>query len=335
MKSLTINEKRYWRIVAAIVGSFFLFVSLWTAVDAVYKRQSIERNKISYRINKISNYELLLKNGETTSANKINAADIDKVKIVFDYLISVSEFFNSSSSHYVVASLNSIDKNEVELIMKDTYNLSNEEQISDGVSNYKIKESVEINYEMYRSLIKDLDPKKKYVLEVVMSVRNEIDLLNISTSYIENNEISFSLPISDDYIEIKAESNYLDKAINYDVLVDKSNNYLLLIMSILVSIFVLPITIYSYIEIYKLSSFAYYDKKLKKIHKENKAKLIELNSKPQFKEDLLMDINSFDNLNEISKELDLDIYYYIDEYKNQISYTVVSSKMIYRYILYI
>lgn len=335
MKSLTINEKRYWRVIAAIIGSFFLFVSLWTGIDSINKGQNVEREKINYRINKASKYEVLLKNGELTTTKDLKGSDIDKVKINFEYLISISEFFNSSSSHYVVASLKSIDADKTETIMENTHNLSNEEQKKDGISSYKIKETVEIDYDIYKAASQELDSKKDYVLEVVMHIRNEIDLLNISTSYIENNEIKFSLPISDNYIEIEAEASYLDKAINYGVLVDKDNNYLLLIISILIIVFVLPISIYSYKEIYRLSTYAYYDKKVKKIHKENRDNLVELMSKPKFESELIMDINSFDNLKEISKDLGLSIYFYADEYKNQISYTVVSSKMVYRYILYI
>ncbi len=332
MRQFTTNEKKYWRIVTAIVSLFFIIVAFWTIIDALSPEVSVGSKNTKYRISTSVNHGYILKSGEVSSSKSELLNRIAKIQLNFDYDISMSDYFNAEASYFIKAEVKEKDDNDYKIVAEETLKLVNQPITNDGVSNFNIKDKMIIDYVHFNNMAKS---NKEYVLTVSMFVKNKLDILSSNDSTLENSMISIDIPLAKEKIEVEGARQFSDKTLSTNLYIEKPANYLLVIMSVLTIVFVLPLAIASFKEVYRLTSYGYYEKKLGYIKKKYSKKIVEMDKRPTFNPTLTIDVKGIDELAEISKELSLPIQSYTDDEKSQIIYSVVGLKMTYRYILHI
>lgn len=332
MRQFTTNEKKYWRIITSILSLFFIMVAIWSIFGALSSEASVESRNTKYRITTASNHGFILKNGELSSSKEAARNQISKIDIIYEYSISMSEYFNSGATYYIKTTVNKKTGSKLESINEDTVKLVNVPIENDGVGTFTLNEKLTIDYSYFSKFIQD---EANYFISVSMFVDNKIDIISDNNSFLEKNVVSLNIPLTGEKIEIESTRQFADKTISSNLYVEKPANYLLVIISVLTIVFVLPLTISSFKEVYRLTSYSYYEGKLRYINKKYAKAIVEMEKRPTFNPTMTIDVKGIDELSEISKELSLPMQSYTDDDKSQIIYSVVGLKMTYRYILHI
>lgn len=328
MRALNLKEKTYWRIIAAITSGFFIAVLFWSIASTLSREVKLSTTSTKYRLSSSSSYSVVLKNGQETVSSEYKASQIDKIKIAFDYDISFTDFFNIDSTNYIKA----IVKSKDEILKEETLALNNEKKSQEGTSHFNIKEQIEIDYAYFNSFVQDKEGE--YNLEILFSINNNLEVLSDDSSLIEKTSSSVIIPLNVEEVKIAdVPTRYMDKELNSNLSELVEVNYPLIIISLLLIIALLPLFLKSYLEVYRLTNFGSYDRRLNKINKKYSKLIINSEKKPLINSDQRIDVKSFEDLLSISKDLAVPITAYSDNSKNEVIYTVIGLKMTYVYTL--
>ncbi len=267
-------------------------------------------------ITKNATYEVYLKDNPYYNQNPLNtnayvANSIDYLNIYFDY--NYGETNAHSYSYNITAEIIGYVDNINEPIWNKKFILTNPTTKNINQNKFNIKEKTTINYSYYNNLVSSYENSYNIVLDanLLISLNIEIDG--------KKDSIELNMPLTK--TTTKIIPNYQETNSITTSKEQFNSNYLIGIILLLTSIFII------FIKKSKTSNLNY----SKKILKEYKDLIIEVNNKPNITNLNILKVNNLEDLIYIAEQNNLNIIYY--KTINTYNFYVIINNYVYSYEL--
>lgn len=298
-----------------------------------------ERSGLDYRVYLKPNpyfTEAFLGKGRQYIANLIDYVDID-----FNYNFNASDFIDYNYRYMVKADITVHEKGDAsKVLFKKSETLIPEKNMNYVNSNsYMIRENVKIDYDKYNSVVaafkKDyslaLESNLKITLYVFMNGTYE----KIEQPLSSSQTMTLSMPLTEQTINIGMNYQEINDAdIVEEVSIVETTNkiyFALFGISVIIALFVTVKTV-RFINKIRVKGTEY-DRILSRILKDYEGVVARVKKVPDFSNNTLVELETFDEILDISERLDKPILF-IEMHKHQKSwFLVVNNNEIYKYVL--
>ncbi len=194
------QEKRKRRVFLSVIIFFigFLFLGLF------YMNKNIQKDPL-YQFQNETYYEVTLKPNHYFYNNKIDANhyyianSIQSIDLYFNYYLKSKK--NENYSYDIIATLKSYAENGTKLIWTKDFNLKNVNNINQEEIN--IKENYHLDYSYYVNYVKSFQEYYNIKTETYLYVQLHIKMNDENNPY-----VLFTIPISENIIEIEMEEDH-------------------------------------------------------------------------------------------------------------------------------
>lgn len=298
-----------------------------------------ERSGLDYRVYLKPNpyfTETFLGKGRQYIANLIDYVDID-----FSYNFNASDFIDYNYRYMIKSDVTVYEKGDASKVLyKKSETLVPEKTLNFVNSNsYMIRENVKIDYDNYNSIVasfkKDyslaLESDLKVTLYVFMNGKYE----KIEQPLSSSQTMSLSMPLTEQTININMNYKEINDAdiVEEVSIVETANKiyYALFIISAIIAA-LFAVKAVRFINKIRVKGTEY-DKILSRILKDYEGVVARVKKVPDFSNNTLVELETFDEILDISERLDKPILF-IEMHKHQKSwFLVVNNNEIYKYVL--
>lgn len=332
MRALNLKEKTYWRILTSIVTIFLLFVMTGTVIDELINTYRFEEKTVNYRIESKVDHSFILKDGNLSNIDYVDIKELDKLQLDFNYRISMSEYFYPQSNYEVTIDFKKYDEGIAELIDTDIIKLETSAFEDEASTSYVLEELVILDSDKLSVLNSS---GQIHLISVELKSKTDLLLFNYGANIKENSILRLEIDLNEDALTVRPTGDHAFKTKHLNTPISREINKPLIIICAVFFLLLLPLTLISLKEVYNLTSFAEYERKLKYIKRVYGREILSIANKPEFDEMKTIDIKNIDELALISQELELPIQSYVNDAQSYVTYSVVGKKITYRYNLHI
>lgn len=306
---------------------------------------SSKENKITYVEKGNADYQVFLKENNyyeekyLSKNNRIIASLINTINVDFDYEMKTEEKINYDYSYEIIGELYIYDKQDSNKpLHKKIYNLDKGELKKVNQTNIAINEDVVIDYDEYNKYFNSfkgtygLNSVGKLVVKMIVTTDAYEDESNKKNF---QNELSVSIPLSEQTIDISIVSNNINNSNVIDIK-KVSNITIFEIISLCLIVILLMIVIIKFIKlIIKLNNLKKdpYEKELNKILKEYDSIIVKALSSFVEKTDKVVRVANFKELLDAQKVYNIPILFYEVEKGNKSYFVLKDNETVYRFTL--
>ena len=298
-----------------------------------------ERSNLDYRVYLKENpyfTEPYLGKGKQYIANLINYVDVD-----FNYNFNASDYINYTYRYLIKADVSVYEKGDTSKVLyKKSDTLVPEKTMKYNNSNsYMIRENLQVNYAKYNEIVSSF--KKDYSLALESDLKITLYVFMNGTSDKVQQPLSssqtmvLSMPLTEQTINIGMnykEVNNTDIVEEYSIVETINIVYFVLFGVSVVIALVVTVLLVRFVNKIKVKGTEY-DRILSRILKDYEGIVARVRKVPDFKDHTLVELESFDEILDISERLDKPILF-IEMHKHQKSwFMVVNNNEIYKYAL--
>ncbi len=333
------------KVVLFLYVFFIMLLSLATIFIGKSIFTSSKENKITYTEKGNADYKVFLKDNDYYEEkylgknNRIIANLINTINIDFDYSISAKEKLNYVYGYEIIGELYVYDKDDLNKpLHKKTYNLGTVEPKKVNQTNIGINEDVVIDYDEYNRYFNSfkgsygISSVGKLVVKMVVST-NVYD--NDKNNQVIKNELSVSIPLSEQTIDISLMTNDINKVNTIDTKEVSKTTIFEMISLVLIVILLLTVIIKFIIFLMKLCNAKNdpYEKELKKILREYDSIIVNASSSFVEKKDKVIRVEDFKELLDAQKVHNVPILFYEVEKGNKSYFVLKDGETVYRFTL--
>ena len=327
--TIVFNKKYYISIIEiftiGIITIAFIKLGLGTEKNT--------KSVYQYKIEKKSDYEVLLKSNDLYTTNILPAdlyyvsKSIDTFSINFEYELKGNKKIDTEVNYNITANLIGTVKDEYQdkEVWNKSFNIlenkSDKQVDTDIVS---IKEKVDIDYDQYNKLVTLYEKEYGIKIDAVLKLRFNITYQNNLSNYNINTEkiddfIELNIPITDTITEVN--KNYENENV-VDIMppiekikIKKYIYYTIAGLCIIIDCFICI----EKIKKNKITVQKKYERSINHILKYYKDIIVTVNSKPDFADLKMMELIIFDDLIDVAEQNNCNIIHYEDR-ENKINY---------------
>ena len=333
--------------VACIIVSLFVFIiSCYNLINAKSDKGIISSKKAIYSYkNKFNyNYDVILKDNKymektfpkNTKKNYVTDL-IDNISLNLNYDYEGSKNSDILYKYKVIgkiAGVYSKDGEEVNIWEKD-YNLKDEVSKNVKSEKFSIKENLDLNLSEQNNLVKEFEDEMqisldtKYIVMLIVDTETTIDGEKVKNQYTSSVAIDLGKKVTAISGENDLEKEeYVSKDVSTKENVNKFSvviNGLLLVASVCTFVFVMSRETANIVR-------NDYRQELNRILRLCQDKIVEASSNPIADANNIIDVKDFGEMIKVSEELYKPILYWYSD-NEEAEFSVISSNMVYRYIL--
>ena len=321
-RNRTANKKGYIGIIAIVLMIIISIVFIKLGIEVEKNTKSIYQ----YKIEKNSNYEVVLKANDFYQTEKLPAdlcyasQSIDTFAIDFVYKFKGNNRIDTMYNYNITANLVGTVKDEYEdkEVWNRSFNIAeNKSDKQVEKDEFSIQEKVDIDYEEYNNLVhlyeKEYGLKLNAVLKVCLNITYQTDLsrYGINTEKIDD-FIELDIPLTNTITEVN--KNYENESV-IDILPliekirIKKNTYFVLAGIFMISALIVYIV---RISKNKMTEQEKYEKNVNHILKYYRDLIVTVNNKPNFDGLKQMELTSLDDLIDVAEQNNCNIIHYED-----------------------
>lgn len=344
----TVKTKPYFgynfRIVVNLVVILF---SLFIGAVLLLSSFTIKaRSNVVYNQNSNVDYRVFLKENDYYRQRYLDknmtyiASLIDYVDADFNYSFNTNELIDYKYSYYIDSYVKVVESDDdTKVIYSKTDKLVNiKTQQMTNSTGFSIKENLKINYDKYNNLIKSFKTSygisAKSAVDIKLYVRIEDSTGKIIRDFGSGEVVNLSIPLTEQMIDIKMESNGVSNSNNTSVYKDFSiENKTALILSIICFVIFVISIVWLMLFLNKTKKKkTIYDLTLDKILREYDRVIV--NSKKAYDDESnAINVSTFDELLDVRDNLEKPIIF-SEVHKGQKAIFLVKSDIdTYRYVL--
>ena len=329
---------------AIVLYGFFIMLfllSTFIITKTIFKTN--EKNKITYTEKGVANYKVYLKDNDyyeekyLDNKSRIIANLINTISIDFNYDIKAKEKLNYDYNYKIVGELLIYDKQDTNKpVHKKTYELDKDEIKENNQTNININKDIVIDYDEYNKYFNSF--KSTYGINSIGELVVKMIITTDTYKTEKNttvNELSVSIPLSEQTIDIKLNANNFEKTNEINV-TTKSKATVFEIISLCLTIVIL-ITLIVRLVMYLIKLYNQknnpYERALKKILREYDSIIVNATSSFVEKKDKVIRVEDFKEMLDAQKVHNVPILFYEVEKGNKAYFVIKDNETVYRYTL--
>lgn len=332
-----------------VVLFLYVFFIILLSLTAIFICKSIfassKENEITYIEKGNADYKVFLKENNYYEEkylgknNRIIANLINTINIDFNYSLSAKEKLNYDYGYEIIGELYVYDKQDLSKpLHKKTYNLGKIEPKKVNQTNIGINENVVIDYDEYNRYFNSF--KGSYginsVGELVVKMIVSSDVYNNDKNHqTTQNELSVSIPLSEQTIDISLMANEINKVNALDTNKISTVTFFEIVSLFLVIIALLVLIIKFILFLVRMNNANNdpYEKELRKILKEYDSIIVNATSSFVEKKDKVIRVEDFKELLDAQKVHNIPIIFYEVEKGNKSYFVLKDNETVYRFTL--
>lgn len=346
IESHSVKKRKLKTWFVCFLYSFFIILFLLASlfiIKTIFKTSNA--NKIVYVENGTANYKVYLKENDyyeekyLDNSSRIIANLINTISIDFNYNIKSTEKLNYNYSYEIIGELLIYDKQDSNKpLHKKKYDLLSDNLNANNQTNININKDIVIDYEEYNKYFNSF--KSTYGINSVGEL--VVKMIITSDTYKDKeeknttvNELSVSIPLSEQTIDITLKANDFSKTNEISV---KPNSKVTIfeILSLCLTVSILLVLIIKFIiyldKLYSLKNNPY-ERALKKILKEYDSIIVNATSSFIERKDKVIRVADFKELLDAQKLHNVPILFYEVEKGNKAYFVIKDNETVYRYTL--
>lgn len=267
---------------------------------------------------------------------------IESIKIKYDYLFSIDRNTNLSYNYYIEASIvglfNASNQSVINPVLNKKNILKEKSEIKEVSNDAAIKEDISIDVNSYNFILEEFVSTYNLPVEASLNIKLVVDYSGKEKNKTLNNEhsITVSIPLGVKAFDITLSHSFTDEEIVYfNEKPDKEKSFVQVILYILITSFFLILGSY----LIKKITYKYKSKfitTVEKILKEYDDRIVEVTNFVKYEKWETVDVESFDELIDLSNEAFEPIFYYKRRYNRNTEawFCILRDKVLYRFRLY-
>lgn len=346
-KERQVSVQKFLKIFWATISLIVLIMCLWIIFDCFKKTPDREEFIMNYSSKTNVDYKVYLKPNKfyeqkyLTKDKKYISNIIDYIEMDFNYLFNSTKALDCSYNYKVSAHISSqYELNGVvaELWKKNYTLLPLKSEVKNDCINFKINETLRIDYEQYDNLSKNF--KEQYGvlantdLTITIDISTKGKLHGNKSDVKDSKSITLVMPLNKAVTDVTLNGiSPTTKNVTEFIKGEVKINYVLLIPCIIFALISAPICFISFYKLFKITNVSQYIVQQKKILKNYGDIIAEVTTKPDLVGLKIIEVKDFEDLINIEEELRVPILFYELQKEDESWFIITTGNQAYRYIL--
>lgn len=346
-KEKQISLQKFLKIFWATISLIVLIMCLWIIFDCFKKTPDREEFIMNYSSKSNVDYKVYLKPNKfyeqkyLTKDKKYISNIIDYIELDFDYLFNSSKALDYSYNYKVSAYISSqYELNGVVAeLWKKSYNLLPlKSEVKNDSVNFKINETLRIDYEQYDNLAKSFKEQYGVLADTQLTITIDIStngkIQGNKSDVKDSKSITLVMPLNKAVTDVTLNGiSPTSKNITEFIKGEVKINYVLLIPCIILALISAPVCFISFYKLFKITNVSQYIVQQKKILKNYGDIIAEVTTKPDLFGLKIIEVKDFEDLINIEEELRVPILFYELQKEDESWFIITTGNQAYRYIL--
>jgi len=315
-------SKDVLKIVGLTVAGIFLVLSILTGAKSFVPAQKQEEPILSYNANSSVDYKVNLVENDFYEFSSLGKGELVPVTFIKDIEIDFASYLSASkqldigynyriTGEITATASDNGKENSGGKIWTKRYTFVEPKSFNlTKASSYNFQEHIVIDYAVYNDLVNQYKLKAAVPMNASLKITLTVEANgNIEgTALKESNSVSVNIPLSVSTVLIDAKSeDTQSKTLVNSVEIPASNNYVLLVISIVMFLGSLAATIFLLKGLRKMTEDHSLAIKFNKIMRDFNQVVIEIEELPEVKDAAIIEVKAFKDMLDIQKELHLPI----------------------------